>query len=71
MQTNDLSKIGLFEIELFDHWIACKQITDVIIFTNHIYLIYMNKPDLAMVDKTKPRLLSKAMDKTVGLTGLF
>ena len=29
MQANDLCSIDLFEIELFDHLTACKQMTDV------------------------------------------
>ena len=29
MQTNDLYKIELLEIELFDHLTVCKQMTDV------------------------------------------
>ena len=29
LQTNDLWKIELFEIELFNHLIMCKQMTDV------------------------------------------
>ena len=29
MQTNDLCKIKLFEIKLFDNLTVCKQITDV------------------------------------------
>ena len=28
MQTNDLCKIELFEIEQFDHLTVCKQMTD-------------------------------------------
>ena len=29
VQTNDLHNIGLLEIELFDHLIVCKQMTDI------------------------------------------
>ena len=29
MQTNDSCQIELLEIEQFDHWTVCKQMTDV------------------------------------------
>ena len=47
MQTNDLCKIELFEIELFDHLTLCKQMFELLVnleLSN--FLTYVYKTDI-------------------------